>query len=443
MSSEGFPKWSMVPFPALVLAIAVLPIVLPRMWERRSFQIFVVGLCAIPVVVLFLTTARTHDLSEATTSYLSFVATLGALYITSGGVHLSGDIEAKPSTNVALLLVGSVLASVVGTTGASMLLIRPLLRTNRQRENRAHLVPFFILAVANAGGLLTPLGDPPLLVGYIGGVPFFWTLRLLPAWLLYVGSAAIALYVADRRAYAREPAAALARDRAEIEPLAITGRRNVALMVAIVPAAMLPLGFREAAMVAIAVASLVVTPRGVHEANGFTFAPIIDVALIFAGLFASLGPIEAALASVRALPAGPEGLAAVLGVRPALVGPRQRAHVHGVRRARQGAEHRRRQPRRRGHADEARRGEHRERGHGRDHVHRQRSQPDDQGHCRARAIPDAELLSIRGLRVRDDAAGSPDHDARLRPPRSLRRARGGGSISRRARSRRARERAQC
>lgn len=297
MSSEGFPKWSMVPFPALVLAIAVLPIVLPRMWERRSFQIFVVGLCAIPVVVLFLTTARTHDLSEATTSYLSFVATLAALYITSGGVHLSGDIEAKPSTNVALLLVGSVLASLVGTTGASMLMIRPLLRTNRQRENRAHLVPFFILAVANAGGLLTPLGDPPLLVGYIGGVPFFWTLRLLPAWSLYVGSAAIALYVADRRAYAREPAAALARDRTEIEPLAIAGKRNVALMLAIVPAAMLPLGFREAAMVAIAVASLVVTPRGLHEANGFTFAPIIDVALIFAGLFASLGPIEAALAT--------------------------------------------------------------------------------------------------------------------------------------------------
>jgi Na+/H+ antiporter NhaD/arsenite permease-like protein len=303
MSSEGFPKWSMVPFPALVLAIAVLPIVMPRAWERRSFQILVVGLCAVPVIGLFVTTARLHDLFEAATSYLSFVATLGALYVTSGGIHLSGDVEAKPSTNVALLLVGSLLASLVGTTGASMLMIRPLLRTNRQRENRAHLVPFFILAVANAGGLLTPLGDPPLLVGYIGGVPFFWTLRLLPAWLLYVGSAAFALYVADTRAYAREPAAALAKDRAEVEPLAIRGRRNVALMLAIVPAAMLPLGFREAAMIAIAVGSLALTPRAVHEANGFTFAPIIDVALIFAGLFVSLGPIEAALgASASSLP---------------------------------------------------------------------------------------------------------------------------------------------
>ncbi len=297
MSSEGFPAWALVPFPALVLAIAVLPIVMPRAWGRRAFQIFVVALCAIPVLALFVATSRTQDLKEATTSYLSFVATLGALYTTSGGIHISGDIEAKPSTNVALVVIGAVLASLVGTTGASMLMIRPFLRTNRERENRAHLVPFFILAVANAGGLLTPLGDPPLLVGYIGGIPFFWTLRLFPAWLLYVGSTAIALCIVDRRAYAREPVAALAKNRAEIVPIAIEGRRNVALMVAVVPAAMLPLGYREVAMIAIACASVRMTPRALHQANGFTFTPIIDVALIFAGLFASLGPIQAALAA--------------------------------------------------------------------------------------------------------------------------------------------------
>ncbi len=286
-----------MPFPALVLAIAVLPIVLPHFWERRWFQILVVTSCGAPVLGLLLVTSRTHDVTEAVTSYVSFVLTLTALYVTSGGVHISGDIEAKPGANVALVVVGAVLASVVGTTGASMLMIRPLLRTNRQRENKAHLVPFFILAVANAGGLLTPLGDPPLLVGYIGGVPFFWTLRLFPAWLLYVGSTAAALYVADRRAYAREPAAALALDRLEVVPIRIEGRRNVALMLAIIPAAVLPLGYREAAMVVIATSSVLLTPRALHDANGFTFAPIIDVALIFAGLFASLGPIEAALAA--------------------------------------------------------------------------------------------------------------------------------------------------
>jgi Na+/H+ antiporter NhaD/arsenite permease-like protein len=292
----------MVPFPALVLAIAVLPIVMPRAWERRTFQALVVGSCGIPVLALIVATSRVAELREATTSYLSFVLTLAALYITSGGVHLSGDLEAKPATNVALVGIGAVLANVVGTTGASMLMIRPLLRTNRQRENRGHLVPFFIVAVANAGGLLTPLGGP-LLLGYIGGVPFFWTVRLLPAWLLYVGSTCVALYWADRRAYAREPAAALARDRAEVVPLRVEGRPNILWMLAVVPAALLPLGFRETAMIAIAVASFALTPRAVHEANGFTFAPIIEVALIFAGLFASLEPIRTVLvANAPSLP---------------------------------------------------------------------------------------------------------------------------------------------
>src|SRR6185312_14629232 len=149
------PLWAMVPFPALVLAIAVLPIIAPHWWEKRPFQSAVVAACAVPVIALLALTSRTHALAEATTSYFSFVSTLAALYVTSGGIYVAGDIEAKPSTNVALVLLGALLASVVGTTGASMLLVRPLLRTNRQRENRAHLIPFFILAVANAGGLLT------------------------------------------------------------------------------------------------------------------------------------------------------------------------------------------------------------------------------------------------------------------------------------------------
>ena len=296
MSPVGLPTWTVLPFPALVLAIAVLPIVLPRAWERRTFQCFVVAACAVPLLVQFLVAARFSDIAEAATSYASFVATLGALYVTSGGVRLSGDVQAKPSTNVGLIVLGSVLASLVGTTGASMLMIRPLLWTNRTRAHRAHLIPFFIMGVANAGGLLTPLGDPPLLVGYIGGVPFFWTLRLLPAWLLYVGSNAIALYFVDRRAYARETAAALARDRTEIAPLRVQGRRNAGLMLLVLPAALLPLGLREGAMVCIAAASLWLTPRSLHKANGFSFAPIIDVALIFAGLFACLGPIQTTLA---------------------------------------------------------------------------------------------------------------------------------------------------
>jgi Na+/H+ antiporter NhaD/arsenite permease-like protein len=296
MPVHGLPSWAVVPFPALVLAIAVLPIVVPRAWERRGFQVLVVAACALPVLLALGAAARTDELSEAWKSYVSFIATLGALYVTTGGVLISGDIQATPLTNVALVVLGATLASFVGTTGASMLMIRPLLATNRQRERCAHLVPFFIIAVANAGGMLTPLGDPPLLVGYIGGVPFFWTLRLLPAWLLYVGWSAGLLYWIDRRAYAQESPAALQRDRAEVVPIAIHGKRNVALMLAVVPAAMLPMGAREIAMVGIAIASFALTPRDLHRRNGFSFGPILDVALIFAGLFSCLGPIKSALA---------------------------------------------------------------------------------------------------------------------------------------------------
>jgi len=141
-----------------------------------------------------------------------------------------------------------------------------------------------------------PLGDPPLLVGYIMGVPFFWTLHLFPIWLLYVVSFLIAFYVIDKRAYARETRKALAADRAEIEPLSLLGRRNILFLLAIVPAALLPEGFRELCLLAIALLSFFTTPKSVHDAQSFSFGPIIEVAIIFCGLFLCLGPIEVKLA---------------------------------------------------------------------------------------------------------------------------------------------------
>jgi Na+/H+ antiporter NhaD/arsenite permease-like protein len=152
-----------------------------------------------------------------------------------------------------------------------------------------------ILAVANAGGLLTPLGDPPLLVGFIGGVPFFWTLRLFPVWLLYVGSFALALYFIDRRAYARESEAVRARDRSQRESLKVQGYRNLVLLVSIVPLAFLPAGYREVAMLGVAATSYFGTPRALHALNGFSLAPIVEVGLLFAGLFACLVPVELGL----------------------------------------------------------------------------------------------------------------------------------------------------
>jgi len=296
MPHADFPFWTLLPFPALVLAIAVFPIVIPHLWEKRSVQVAAVAACTLPVAWYELSHGHVAHLVAGTKGYLAFVITLGALFTASGGIHLRGDIEATPRNNLLFLLFGALSASVIGTTGASMLLIRPLLKTNRQRQHRDHLVPFFILIVANTGGLLLPLGDPPLLVGYIMGVPFFWTLRLFPIWLLYAASLLTTFYWLDKRAYARETPKALTDDRRQIEPLSLLGQRNLLCLLAIVPAALLPEGWRELALLSLALLSFFSTSKAVHSANRFGFGPIIEVAIVFCGLFLCLGPIEVKLA---------------------------------------------------------------------------------------------------------------------------------------------------
>ncbi len=277
---------------ALVLAMAVLPLTMPERWERRPFQAAVVLGCAVPIALLLLQRGLGGELWHGVASYGTFIATLFAMYVVAGGVFADGDLRATPAINVTFLLVGAVLANLIGTTGASMLLIRPLLRTNVERKHTGHLVPFFIMIVANAGGLLTPLGDPPLLVGFVEGVPFFWTLRLLPIWLVYNLSLALVFYLVDRRAYARETREDLARDLIEQVPLTLEGTRNLVLLGAIVPVVFVPSPFRELALLGIALGSYFTTPRELHRRNEFSFGPINEVALLFAGLFVCLVPIE-------------------------------------------------------------------------------------------------------------------------------------------------------
>lgn len=293
MPHGAFPAWTLLPFPALVLAIAVLPAVAPRLWHKPAFQLALSALCALPVVIFELAHARQKELFASGSSYVTFVLTLGALFVAAGGVSVRGGGEATPRTNATYLLLGAVLASVIGTTGASMLLIRPFLRGNQGRTRRGHLVPFFILLVANVGGLLTPLGDPPLLVGYLEGVPFFWTLRLFPAWLLYTALLLGVFYVLEMRAYAREEPRG---EQAESEALSIGGRRNLLCLALIVPAALLPAPFREVALLAVGVCSYIITPKALHEENAFAFSPMIEVALLFLGIFVCLAPVEAELA---------------------------------------------------------------------------------------------------------------------------------------------------
>jgi Na+/H+ antiporter NhaD/arsenite permease-like protein len=278
------------PFAALLLAIAVLPLAAPRWWASNARKLGLAALLGAPVAVLY---ARHHPLAlvHAAGDYASFILLLGSLFVISGGVLVTGDIEARPSVNTAFLAIGAVLASVVGTTGASMLLIRPLLATNQERRHVAHTVVFFIFIVSNIGGCLTPLGDPPLFLGYLLGVPFTWTLRLAPQWLFANGFLLAVYHAWDVRAHARETPAALAADARDVEPIRIQGRRNVVFLLVVVASVIgLRAPYREAAMLVATAIALAVTPRAVREANRFTMHAIAEVAALFAGLFLTMLP---------------------------------------------------------------------------------------------------------------------------------------------------------
>src|SRR5512143_4167197 len=268
--------WAL-PFAGMLLAIAVLPLAAPRFWESNLRKLAVAAALALPVLAFYLR-ARPEALGDGAGDYVSFIVLLGGLFVISGGILLEGDLEASPRTNATFLAAGAVLASLIGTTGASMLLIRPLLQTNRERRHVAHTVVFFIFLVSNVGGCLTPLGDPPLFLGYLQGVPFQWTLRLLGPWAFTV-ALLLAVYLAwDRRAYARESLQDLRRDFYEVRPLRLAGKRNLVLLAAVVVAvALLPAPWREAAVVLLAAASLAFTPAGIRQANRFTFHPILEV----------------------------------------------------------------------------------------------------------------------------------------------------------------------
>jgi len=283
------PGW-IAPFVTMLLAIAILPLAAPRFWESNARKLAVAALLGLPVLVLY---ARRDPAALVRTSheYFSFIVLLGSLFVVSGGILATGDLEAAPRTNTAFLAAGSVLASLIGTTGASVLLIRPLLSTNRERRHVAHTVVFFIFVVSNTGGLLTPLGDPPLFLGYLRGVPFTWTLRLLPHWLLVNGLLLAVYYLWDRRAHAREPVPALVRDRTAVRPLRIRGKRNLLLLLALVASvAGLSWPAREVVMLALAGLSMAATPREIHEGNRFTFHAIAEVAALFAGIFLTMLP---------------------------------------------------------------------------------------------------------------------------------------------------------
>ena len=286
----ALPVYTVLPFVAMLLAIAVCPLRIAHWWEPNRHKFAVAALLGVPILILYLG-REPAALVRMAEEYVSFIILLAGLYVISGGILLRGDLVATPLTNAGFLAVGSVLASLIGTTGASMLLIRPLLQTNRERRRVKHTVIFFIFLVSNIGGMLTPLGDPPLFLGYLQGVPFVWTFRLWPMWLSMVVVLLVTYVVWDSRQFAREPLAALARDRSEVEPLRLRGGVNaVGLAGVVLAVACLHAPLREIVIVALAALSLWRTPRAIRRANGFTASPMVEVAVLFFGIFLTMIP---------------------------------------------------------------------------------------------------------------------------------------------------------
>lgn len=289
MPSSLLPFLSVGPFALLLSAIASFPLALPHFWERNRSKAIVVVALGVPVAAWLLGT-RPEALFHALEEYASFLCLLAALYVVAGGVHVAGDLIATPRHNTAIMAIGAVLANVMGTTGASMLMIHLLLRTNHQRQHVGHLPFFFILIISNCAGLLTPLGDPPLFLGYLRGVPFTWTLRLWPVWLFAMAYLLSLFYFLDKRAYAKETAQVVVNDESEYEPLRITGWANVALLVFVVASVFLPSPWRELVLVALMGMSLYLTPQRPRQENAFQFGPIVEVAILFAGIFVTMVP---------------------------------------------------------------------------------------------------------------------------------------------------------
>ena len=306
--------WSMIPFGLMLLTIAIVPLIAEHWWESNVHKLLVALVLGIPTAICLMTGGMLHELEhQLFGDYIPFIILLLALYVITGGIHLAGDIQAKPWVNTTFLGLGWLLASVMGTTGAAMLLIRPLLTTNQQREHKVHTVLFFIALCANCGGLLTPLGDPPLFMLFLRGAEFGWFFSLLPQWA-FVGVVLLLAYFAlDTYYYKKEHWTALSADVREHQPLSLHGKTNliyllgVILAVAFVHAGTIPemaeegaslwlKYLREIILLVLIAMSLFTTKRNVrYDLNKYSWGPIIEVAVLFLGIFLTMTPALAYL----------------------------------------------------------------------------------------------------------------------------------------------------
>lgn len=279
-----------VPFALMLLCIALMPFIHGHWWERHYPKV-AVGLGALTTAYYVFALGNIGRMLHVAHEYVSFIALVGSLFVVAGGIHIDVKGESRPWVNCLFLFIGGVLANIIGTTGASMLLIRPWIRMNKYRITAFHIV-FFIFIVSNVGGCLTPIGDPPLFLGYLKGVPFWWVLqKCWIAWAIVVAGLISIFYVLDRRNFARAPREVW-QEEVSKEIWRIQGWRNTAFLAVILAAVFVKesIGLSEALMLAAAVGSWFATPKRVHEANAFNFHPIREVAWLFAGIFATMVP---------------------------------------------------------------------------------------------------------------------------------------------------------
>ena len=279
-----------LPFALMLLAIALMPFIHLHWWERNFPKVALV-LGGVTTIYYVFVLGNAERMWHSGQEYVSFIALVGSLFVVAGGIHIDVKGEATPRANCLFLLIGAILANLIGTTGASMLLIRPWMRMNKYRITGFHIV-FFIFIVSNVGGSLTPIGDPPLFLGYLKGVPFWWVVeKCWAAWAIAVGVLIALFYVLDHRNFLRapEPVRELETRR---EIWKIEGWRNAGFLALILAAVFIkkPPGLSEALMTAAGLGSWFATSRRIHEANAFSFHPIREVAWLFAGIFATMVP---------------------------------------------------------------------------------------------------------------------------------------------------------
>jgi Na+/H+ antiporter NhaD/arsenite permease-like protein len=273
--ARHFPLWVVVPFLGILISIAVFPLINARWWEHNYGKVSVFWICITLVTMLL---ARPRDVSFAhlfggaiihtSAEYVFFIILLGSLFVVTGGIVIRGSLSGRPVTNLAILGVGTLLASFIGTTGAAMLLIRPLIKSIRWRQHRTHVIIFFIFLVCNIGGSLTPIGDPPLFIGFLRGVPFHWTFALTP--IEGLANIALLLGIVGTVLFS----GLVKMGEIDFGLATLQGQNFVSAGI----------------MVGLALASLAFTPRAFREENNFNFAPIIEVALLFVGIFATMIP---------------------------------------------------------------------------------------------------------------------------------------------------------